>query len=52
MTEPYKSYVQQLLQNGLKSPKNDFSEHIDARLLVEQSQRNVRYKIEQLNVRE
>ncbi len=51
MTEPYKSYVQQLLQNGLKTRKNYFSEHIDARLLIEQSQRNVRHKTEQLNVR-
>jgi hypothetical protein len=52
MTEPYKSYVQQFLQNGLTSRKNYFSEHIDVRSLVEQSQRNVRYKTEQQNVRQ
>lgn len=51
MTEPYRIYVQQLLQTGLRSRRNYFSEHIDARLLVEQSQRNVRYKTEQHNVR-
>jgi hypothetical protein len=51
MTEPYKSYVQRLLQNGLKTRRNYFSENIDARLLIEQSQRNVRHKTEQSNVR-
>ena len=35
-----------------KTRRNYFSEHIDARLLIEQSQRNVRYKTEQLNVRQ
>ncbi|CAF2808048.1 unnamed protein product [Rotaria sp. Silwood2] len=49
MAEPYKPYVQQWLQNGLKSRRNDFFRHIDARLLVEQAQRNVRYKTEQQN---
>ncbi|CAF0838338.1 unnamed protein product [Rotaria sordida] len=42
MAEPYKTRVQQLLQDGLKSTKNYLSEHIDARSLVEQAQRNVR----------
>jgi len=52
MAESYKSYVQQLLQNGLKSRRNSFSEHINRRLLIEQSYRNVRYKIEPQNVRQ
>jgi hypothetical protein len=51
MAEPYKLYMQQFLQSGFKSGRNYFSEHIDARLLVEQSQRNVRHKTEQQNVR-
>lgn len=42
MAEPYKSRVHQLLQDGLKSTKNYLSEHIDARSIVEQAQRNVR----------
>lgn len=37
MAEPYKSYVQQLLQNGLRSRRNYFFEHIDARSLIEPS---------------
>ncbi|CAF1098865.1 unnamed protein product [Adineta steineri] len=49
MAESYKSYVQQLLHNGLKSRKNSFFDHIDGKLLIDQSQRNVRYKIEQQN---
>jgi hypothetical protein len=42
MAEPYKSRVQQFLQDGLKSTRNYLSEHVDARSLVEQAQRNVR----------
>ena len=42
MAEPTKSRVQQFLQDGLKSTKNYLSEHVDARLIVEQAQRNVR----------
>lgn len=42
MAEPYKSRVQQFLQDGLKSTKNYLSEHVDTRLIVEQAQRNVR----------
>jgi hypothetical protein len=42
MAEPCKSRVQQLLQDGLKSTKNYLSEHVDARFIVEQAQRNVR----------
>lgn len=42
MAEPPKSRVQQLLHDGLKSTKNYLSEHVDARLIVEQAQRNVR----------
>ncbi|CAF1245233.1 unnamed protein product [Rotaria sordida] len=49
MAEPYKPYVQQWLQNGLKSRRNDFFQFINTQLLVEQAQRNVRYKIEQQN---
>ena len=42
MAEPYKSRVQQLFQDGLKSTKNYLSEHVDAKFIVEQAQRNVR----------
>ena len=42
MAEAPKSRVQQLFQGGLKSTKNYLSEHVDARFLVEQAQRNVR----------
>ena len=42
MAEAYKSRVQQFLHDGLKSTKNYFNEHVDARSLVEQAQRNVR----------
>jgi hypothetical protein len=45
MAQPYKSYMQQLLQNSLIRRRSYFSEHIDARLLVEQAQRNVRYHV-------
>ncbi|CAF0997028.1 unnamed protein product [Rotaria sp. Silwood1] len=41
MAEPYKARVQQFFQDGLKSTKNFLSEHVDARSLVEQAQRNV-----------
>jgi hypothetical protein len=41
MAEPCKSRVQQLLQDGLKSTKNYLSEHVDAKFIVEQAQRNV-----------
>ncbi|CAF4484610.1 unnamed protein product, partial [Rotaria magnacalcarata] len=34
--------VHQLLQDGFKSTKNYISEHVDARSIVEQAQRNVR----------
>jgi hypothetical protein len=49
MAQPYKSYMQQLLQNGFIIRRNYFSERIDARLLVEQAQRNVRYNVRQSN---
>ncbi|CAF3276669.1 unnamed protein product [Rotaria socialis] len=49
MAEPYKPYVQQWLQNGLKPRRNLFLQQIDARLLVEQAQQNVRYKVEEQN---
>jgi len=42
MAEAYKSRVQQIFQDGFKSTKNYLSEHVDARSLVEQAQRNVR----------
>lgn len=42
MAESSKSRVQQLLQDGIKSTKNYLSEHVDARSIVEQAQRNVR----------
>lgn len=42
MAEAYKSRVQQFLHDGLKSTKSYFVEHVDARSLVEQAQRNVR----------
>jgi hypothetical protein len=42
MAEPHKSRVHQLLQDGFKSTKNYLSEHVDARSIVEQAQRNVR----------
>jgi hypothetical protein len=42
MAEAYKSRVHQLLQDGLKSTKSYLVEHVDARSLVEQAQRNVR----------
>jgi hypothetical protein len=42
MAEPPKSRVQQLFQGGFKSTKNYLSEHVDARAIVEQAQRNVR----------
>ncbi|CAF4540804.1 unnamed protein product [Rotaria sp. Silwood1] len=49
MAEPHKSYVQQWLQNGLRSRKNGFFRQINARLLIEQAQRNIRYKTELQN---
>ncbi|CAF3901876.1 unnamed protein product [Rotaria magnacalcarata] len=49
MAEPYKPYVQQWLQNGLKPRRNLFLQQIDARLLVEQAHQNVRYKVEEQN---
>ncbi|CAF4327270.1 unnamed protein product, partial [Rotaria magnacalcarata] len=42
MAESNKSRVHQLLQDGFKSTKNYISEHVDARSIVEQAQRNVR----------
>lgn len=42
MAEAYKSRVQQIFQDGFQSTKNYLSEHVDARSLVEQAQRNVR----------
>ena len=42
MAEPYKSRVQHFLQDGIKITRNYLSEHVDARFLVEQAQRNVR----------
>lgn len=51
MAEPSKSRLEQWLQNGLLSRRRYFSEHFDARLILEQAQRNVRYKIERQNVR-
>ena len=51
MAESYKSYVQQWLQNGLKSRRNYFFHNINPRLLVEHEQRNVHCKFEEQNVR-
>jgi hypothetical protein len=51
MAEPYKSYVQQLLQNRLRSRRNYFFEHINMHLLTPPLQKNVRYRSEQLHVR-
>ena len=42
MAEPYKSRVHQLFQDGLKSTRHYISEHVDARSIVEQAERNVR----------
>jgi hypothetical protein len=42
MAEPPKSRVHQLFQDGIKTTKNYLSEHVDARSIVEQAQRNVR----------
>jgi hypothetical protein len=42
MAESYKSRVQQFVQGGFKSTKSYLSEHVDARSIVEQAQRNVR----------
>lgn len=42
MAEPYKSRVHRLLQDGFKSTKNYLSEHVDARSILDQAQRNVR----------
>lgn len=42
MAEAYKTRVQQLLQDSLKSTKNYLAEHVDARSLVEQASKNVR----------
>ena len=50
MNEPYKSYVQQLLQNGLRSRRNYFFEHIDARSLIEPSPIPIHYRSGQLHV--
>jgi hypothetical protein len=55
MAKPSELRVQQLLQNGLrKTTRSYFSDHIDARSVVEQAQRNVRQlvrKAEQQDVR-
>ncbi|CAF1048184.1 unnamed protein product [Adineta ricciae] len=40
MADSYKAYVQQLLQNGLKSRRQSFFDHIDGRLLIEQPRKN------------
>lgn len=42
MAEACKSRVHQLIHDRLKSTKTYLSEHVDARSLVEQAQRNVR----------
>lgn len=42
MAEACKSRVHQLIHDRFKSTKNYLSEHVDARSLVEQAQRNVR----------
>ena len=42
MAEAYKSRVQHLLHESLKSTKTYLAEHVDARSLVDQAQKNVR----------
>lgn len=42
MAEAYKTRVQQLIHDRLKSTKTYLAEHVDPRAFVEQAQRNVR----------